>query len=421
MSTQNREILLDYDIIEGIVKEICSKVMKFYVFPDVAEKICNFFSDKIKSADYKHINDPVTLQNEITTSLHKISGDLHFYFEYNPRLAKELLQRDYDQDEDEYIDEHELKLGLYDNYHIVKAERLPGNIGYIKINDFQPAEYAGDVIVGALQFLANTYALIFDVRNNGGGYPSMVQLIISYLVSPSSKLLTTFYERRKNKYSETYTLPYVPGKRFLEKPVYVLTSRRTASAAEEFAYNLKMMERAVIIGETTRGAANPIDYFPISDMFVISIPIGKPINPISHENWEGKGVAPNHQVPQVDALKKAHLIALDVILKSESDEEIKELLEFELEYCKAQYEGIKIDKITLNDFQGEYEGAKIVIINDEIIYEQKNVKHPLITRDNKIFFANEAVKLWFEVENQEKVLIIHQRNFPGKLKLYKKS
>jgi C-terminal processing protease CtpA/Prc len=262
--------------------------------------------------------------------------------------------------------------------------------------------------------------LIFDVRNNGGGYPSMVQLIISYLVGPSSKILNTFYERKKDKYSQTYTLPYVPGKRFFEKPVYVLTSRRTASAAEEFTYNLKMMERAVIIGETTRGAANPIDYFPISEMFVISLPIGKPINPISNENWEGKGVSPDYPVPQEEALKKAHLLALNEIFKSVSDQEKKELLEFELEYCKAKYEGIEIDKKALKDFQGEYEGAKIVIVNDKIIYERKNVKYPLITRDNKTFFANEAVKLLFEVENQKKVLIIHQRNFPGKLKLYKR-
>jgi len=421
MSEGSEIFLLNSNIVQKIIKEIISKIMEFYIFPEKAEQISKFFSNKLNNGDYNQIGDPIMFQQEITTDLQEISTDYHFYFEFNPRLASELKQRDYEQQDgdEDFIDDHELKLGLYDNYHIVKAERLPGNIGYIKINDFQPAEYAGDVIIGALQFLANCYALIFDVRNNGGGYPSMVQLITSYLIGPSSKLLNTFYYRNKDKYSESYTLPYVPGKRSFEKPVYILTSSRTASAAEEFAYNLKMMKRANIVGEATRGAANPIENFPIFGKFVISLPIGRPINPISNDNWEGKGVTPHHQSRQEDALKEAHLLTLKEVLKSCSDNELKKFLKFELEYCEALYNGVNIDKSIIKKYLGEYQGANLLFIDNQLIFERKNLKYPLITKDNHNFYANERMKIWFGEENQQKSLYLHQRVFDQIIKLNK--
>ncbi|MFX0042641.1 MAG: S41 family peptidase [Candidatus Hodarchaeota archaeon] len=420
MINHNFNNSLDDNKIQEIIMDICNKVKEFYVFPEIADKISDFLANKLNKGFYRNITDPRLVEKEISNDLLEVSSDLHFYFEYNPILAQKLLQKsDEDREDWQDVDCQEFLVAQYDNYHIVKAERLPGNIGYIRLNDFQPAECAGDVMVGALQFLANTYALIFDIRNNGGGYPSMIQLIISYLVEPTSKLINSFYERKKDKYSQSWTLPYVPGNRFPDKPVYILTSHRTASAAEEFVYNLKMMERAIVVGETTRGAAHPVDNFPILDLFVISLPIGRPINPISNDNWEGKGVTPHHQIPQEKALEKAHFLALQDLINKESDEEIKKFLEFEYEYCEAKYNGIKVDIDALKDYQGEYERSNILIQNNQIFYERANLKHPLITKDNKIFFANESFKLWFGIENTKKVLIIHRRDLPNIMRLYK--
>jgi hypothetical protein len=420
MGNQKSSHSFDNSKIKEVVIDISNKVKEYYIFPEIADKISDLLLEKLQKGSYQDFVSPELLEKAISNDLIKVSNDLHFYFEYNPTMAQKLLQKsDEDQEDWQDVDCQELILGKYDNYHIVKAERLPGNIGYIRLNDFQPAECAGDVIVGALQFLANTYALIIDVRNNGGGYPSMIQLIISYLVEPTSKLINSFYERKKDKYSQSWTLPYVPGNRFPDKPVYILTSRRTASAAEEFVYNLKMMERGIIVGETTRGAAHPVDNFPISDLFVISLPIGRPINPISNDNWEGKGVPAHHQIPQEKALEKAHFLALQDLIEKESDKEIKKLLEFEYEYCEAKYNGIKIDIDALKDYQGRYEKSNIFIQNNQIFYERANLKHPLITKDNKIFFVNESLKLWFEIENKEKNLVVHRRDLPNLMRLYK--
>jgi C-terminal processing protease CtpA/Prc len=125
----------------------------------------------------------------------------------------------------------------------------------------------------------------------------------------------------------------VPGKRLgLGKPVYVLTSKRTFSAAEEFTYNLKNLKRAVIVGEVTGGGAHPGGGHPINAHFGIGVPSGRAINPISKTNWEGTGVAPDIEAPADQALKVAHLEALKKVRETNSsdprfDQELKRAIE----------------------------------------------------------------------------------------------
>lgn len=425
MNNQVVKYSLDDNRIKEIIKELCKEIKKYYIFPKIGEEIAYFLLDKLEKGFYNGITDPINLERILTNDIVEASNDLHFYFEYDPSMAQELLQERDKEDEWSEDDLLEFKIGLkfeqYKNFHIIKAERLPGNIGYIKLNDFPPAEFAGEVIVGALQFLANSNAFIFDVRNNGGGYPSMVALIISYLMEPNSKLLTSIYERKNDRIFQNWTIPYIPGKRFPEKPVYVLTSRRTASAAEEFAFALKMMKRATIIGETTRGAANPVEIFPILDKFVIWLPIGTPTNPISKDNWEGKGVSPDFDVPQEKALEKAHMLAFDVILNNLNDKEIQRMVQFELEYCKAMYNSIKVDLEIIQNFQGQYDQYKVGTIDNQPYIERANLKHQIITKDNEIYFTDETLKFWIEEENKQKVLIIERREFPRLLRLYRTS
>ena len=416
--------LLDNNRIKEIVKELTKKIEEYYIFPEIAIIISQFLLEKLEKGSYKEIKNPDIFGRVLSNDLVNISNDKHFYIEYNPSMAKKLLQESgevREKEEDEFLEiKTRLKLEKYANFHILRVERLPGNIGYFKINDFPPAEFAGDVIVGAFQFLSNCNAFIFDIRNNGGGYPSMVALIISYLLEPNTKLITSFYERKKDKYSESRTLPFVPGKKFPEIPVYILLSSRTASAAEEFAYVLKMLKRATLIGETTRGAANTVDLFPITEKFVIWLPNGRPINPITNDNWEGKGVSPHIEIPQEKALEEAHIFAIQDLLKKEVNDDIKRMLNFELEYCRALYHQIEIDLNILENFQGNYDLYKIIISDNQVFYETANLKHSLITMDNRTFFANEMVKLRFEEENQKKVLILERRDYPNILRLFKK-
>jgi C-terminal processing protease CtpA/Prc len=170
-----------------------------------------------------------------------------------------------------------------------------------------------------MNLLAHTDALIIDLRKNTGGSPTMIALLSTFLFGPEPVHLNSFYDRSGDKTSQTWTLPYVPGQRTPDKPVFVLTSNRTFSAAEEFTYNLKNLKRATIIGEKTGGGAHPGGDISVTPHFRVFVPVGRAINPISGTNWEGTGIEPDIAVPEAGALDYAYRLALGEVIKRLGD------------------------------------------------------------------------------------------------------
>jgi C-terminal processing protease CtpA/Prc len=177
-------------------------------------------------------------------------------------------------------------------------------------------EICGPTVAAAMNFLAHVDALVIDLRANGGGDPKMVAYISSHLFAEPTHL-NDLYNRKEDKTTEYWTLRDVPGARLADKPVFVLTSKRTFSGAEEFAYNLKNLKRATIIGETTGGGAHPVSGHRIDDHFIIGVPDARAINPISKTNWEGTGVEPDIKVPASEALDVAKQKAAEQIKKAQ--------------------------------------------------------------------------------------------------------
>jgi C-terminal processing protease CtpA/Prc len=166
-------------------------------------------------------------------------------------------------------------------------------------------EAVSETVAAAMTFLANTDALVIDLRRNGGGRPQTVALLSSYLFD-APVLLNSLYWREWDRTDDFWTSATVKGRRYgKDKPVFVLTSARTFSAAEEFAYNLKNLERATIVGETTGGGANPGGMRRLSEDFTMFVPMGRAINPVTKTNWEGTGVAPDVAVASENALQAA--------------------------------------------------------------------------------------------------------------------
>jgi retinol-binding protein 3 len=163
-----------------------------------------------------------------------------------------------------------------------------------------------------MAFVAHTDALIFDLRDNGGGDPAMVAFIASYLFDRHTHL-NDLYNRRENSTEQYWTLPYVPGERLPKQPVFVLTSSHTFSGAEEFCYDLKTQKRATIVGETTGGGAHPVGGHTVADYFMIGVPFAKAVNPVTKTNWEGTGVEPDVKVSAADALTTAEKLAAEKI------------------------------------------------------------------------------------------------------------
>jgi C-terminal processing protease CtpA/Prc len=213
------------------------------------------------------------------------------------------------------------------NFGLQKLEVLEGNVGYLALESFMSTEQMAPTLASAMGFLANTDALIIDLRKNFGGKPDTVALVVSYLLDGNESVhINSIRFREGNRLREWWSQPSLPGPRYVGKPVYVLTSHDTPSAGEELAYDLQALERATLVGEVTWGGANPSSGVELTPNFLISVPIGQAINPVTGTNWEGKGVVPDVSVPAADALRVAHVAALKRLEETAKDPDLQESL-----------------------------------------------------------------------------------------------
>jgi hypothetical protein len=323
------------EVIEGVLK----RLNDFYVFPEIARKMDAAIRERLGNKEYDQITSPITLAETLTSHLQAVSKDKHLRVVYSVEpLPADGQMREPSPEERE----RQRVFMSMNNFGFEKIERLPGNVGYLDLRGFYPAEFGGETVVAAMNFLANTDALIIDLRRNGGGSPAMVALISSYLFGPEPVHLNDLYWREGDSTHQWWTLPYVPGKRYgAKKDVYVLTSKRTFSAAEEFTYNLKNLKRATIVGETTGGGAHPGGSRRVNDHFFVWVPSGRAINPVSKTNWEGTGVKPDIEVPADHALKTAHLDALKKVAANSTDQRRKQQLASAIESLQKELDELK--------------------------------------------------------------------------------
>jgi len=190
---------------------------------------------------------------------------------------------------------------------------LPGNVGYIRINMFLDTPPGVEKLAAAMGMLADTGALIIDVRGSPGGEPAGVANVIGHLIAERTATVRveTAFDPSSNR--TFYAEPRTPG--FAGKPIYVLIDGETGSGAEEFAYDLQAMQRATLVGQTTFGAATPGGFRPLTNGFAAFIPMQTVSNTVTGTNWEGVGVRPDVEVASEQALEQAHRLALESILK----------------------------------------------------------------------------------------------------------
>lgn len=309
---ENANELTEKEKVE-VINSICNLLRANYVFPEVAEKISTILNTNLENGNYQLIIQPGVFAKRLTQDIRSVNNDPHLIVYFDPRKVKQHLHAYNPFDILQSVkNNEELKRG---NYGFKEVKILDGNIGYLDLRRFEDTCYARDTAIKAMNFLSNADALIIDLRYNPGGAWSMIQLITSYFYSSEPVHLNSFYWRQTNSYTETWTLPYVPGKRRPDIDLYVLTSSSTFSGAEEFAYNLKNLKRATLIGETTKGGAHPSRLEIATERFVIWIPIGRAINPITKTNWEGIGVEPHIKTTKEEALNIAKTMALEKLKK----------------------------------------------------------------------------------------------------------
>jgi retinol-binding protein 3 len=299
------------------INALIAKLHAHYVFPAVAQQIEADLRQQLATGKYESETPVQPFCDDLTQTLQAISNDKHLNVRYS---AEAHLPANDGQSSVDTVTEDAAWREAYreerrlHNYGFARVERLPGNVGYLDLRAFEDPAIGGEAAIAAMNLLAHASALIIDLRQNGGGWPEMVALLTTYLFDQEIVHLNSLYWRHGDKTQQFWTLPYVPGSRFGgKKPVYVLTSSQTFSGAEEFAYNLQQLKRATIIGEITGGGANPGDWFSLTPHFAAFIPTGRAINPISQDDWEGRGVVPDIAVPQEQAFDVALVTALKAI------------------------------------------------------------------------------------------------------------
>ena len=282
-------------VAEGVIRNL----KEHYIDPDVAQKMVDALLAHEKRGDHDAVTDGAAFADLLLREMREVSHDLHLDVMYSPNPLPDHPPDPTPEDRarDRQIMERE-------NCTFEKTEFLPHNIGYLKLNSFPDPSVCRPTAEAAMARLNHVDAIIFDLRDNRGGEPDMVKLLAAYLFDHPEY----WYNPRENTTEQSWTRP-VPGNKLADKPVYVLTSARTFSGAEQFSYDLKMLKRATLVGETTGGAAHAGVFYRIDDHFGMGIPETKPINPYSKTDWAETGVEPDVKVMAADALATAEKLA----------------------------------------------------------------------------------------------------------------
>ncbi|HLY41600.1 MAG TPA: S41 family peptidase [Terracidiphilus sp.] len=280
-----------------VVEAVAAIVRAHYSAPQKAHEASELLLTREKSGAYDAIGDGPTLAERLTQDIQGSTHDSHLMVQYSANAIPSIPPTPSAAQREQY----RLAM-LKQNCTIERVQVLPGNVGYMKFNFFPDPAACGTTFHASLEKLSRSDAIIFDLRDNAGGLPDMVAelaaMLFDYPVVWYNPLATP----------NASMLPPAKGRRFARKPVYILTSARTFSGAEHFAYNLKMLKRATVVGETTRGGHQGKPYH-IDEHFWMAVPEVRKPGPYGPLDWEGAGVEPDVKVSAPDALAQAEKLA----------------------------------------------------------------------------------------------------------------
>ncbi len=280
------------------IDTLVTRLDEHYVFPDKARQIAMLLRHRQHDRTYVGLADGEQFAARLTTDMASVAHDLHLKVKFSPKRLRPGVELD-------AMPKATSGAAWGHTYGVDGVAHLSPAIGYLRISSFPPRSAVAGAYASALDKLSDTDALIIDVRDNSGGAPESVALLISYFVDRPTRL-NDIWSRDSGRTTQTWTEGALDGRRYGgKKPVVILAGPRTASAGEDFTYTMQALKRATVIGERTWGGAHPIALYRLGDHFYAAIPHSRTISPITHTNWEGSGVTPDIEAPPADALAVA--------------------------------------------------------------------------------------------------------------------
>jgi retinol-binding protein 3 len=282
------------------IESIGQQLQAHYVDAETAQRVASTLQKKLARGEYDALADAGEFADTVWRDLLRLARDKHMGLHFGPMPSPPDLKG-------------KAPPGVArSNHGFGVSQRLRGNVALLVINGFPPPFDEQKAAIGErMSELTDADALIVDLRNNGGGFPPTEVLVASYFFDDEPLLLKSIYRRDEDSTREIWTERELSGKRFgSRKPVYILTGRRTFSGGEALAYELQAHGRAVVVGEGTGGGAHPAWPYPVQGGFVLRVPFGRSIHPLTGTNWEGIGVVPDVDAPEEQALEAAHRLAL---------------------------------------------------------------------------------------------------------------
>ncbi|MBL0153562.1 MAG: hypothetical protein IPP93_08770 [Chitinophagaceae bacterium] len=354
--------------INELIKSITDSLNRHYIFPEKAGAITVYLQSQLDKKAYAGLLDnPQKLAEQIAKDINTVHHDPHMRIKFDPGFV---TQEAYNPGPDDLK-----RIKNYwreNNYTFKKAEILPGNIGYLPFNLFvEDIEAAKPTIKAALTFLANTNALIIDLRENMGGSPEMVSQVESYFFREKTHM-NDLINRSNKDTTFMYADPAKTDGLTLSMPVYILTSRNTFSGAEDFSYGMQMAKRAVVVGETTGGGAHPQRPFSVGQGFVVFIPFARSLNPVTLTDWEGTGVTPDLKTTANEALGKAQELIFRNLSLTATDQQEKNKYVYYSNSLLAEKSRDQLPVNKLSPLTGTYGGLVIYLDKNKLYCKNEN-------------------------------------------------
>lgn len=427
----------------AVVDSVTAFVERTYVDADTARRIAAHLRTRRAAGAYDAAVTVEALGGVLTNDLRSINNDLHLGVRFEGALAERLerpapanatpgpedgpdhgppverkrVPGGYSEGpgdlDSALLNDPRYQQARRANFGIGKIEILPGNVGYLEITGFLGAPGAEHAVEDALRVLERTDAMIIDVRRNGGGSGIMSHLVASHFLPATPRPTIRVAGRQQAAYT-MQSLADVPGPRRVDVPLYILTSRATGSAAEEFSFVLRNAQRATLVGDRTAGAGHMVHAYNADHGFVVSISITRVSDPVSGKEWEQVGVQPHVTAAPERALDVAHALALHAAAKAPSiTPDYAAELERLASVSDARAKGLAIDATRAAMWVGEYEGDRAMrVLDGRLQYRggRRPLWDTLVPVTNDRFMTPNATQIRFEGDGSSRRIVIQRAN-----------